>query len=251
MERRPRILIVDDEPEFAHSLQAAMAARSYETVVATTRLEAQEKVRIDEPDAVVIGTIMPRGDAYLLHRWLRSSTEFQNLPMIVVDASVEKQVIKGWRREEGLRLEADDYLIKPVNPEAMVPLIEKLLDKGTERIKVLVVDDHAIVRDGIRALLSVQKDMHVVGEAVDGVDAVEKVHQYSPDVVLMDIVMPRMNGLEAAKMISKQYEGTRVVMLSQYDDEENVLASTRAGARGFVPKGSASTHLLSAIRSAN
>ena len=130
-----------------------------------------------------------------------------------------------------------------------MPLLEKMLDKSTRRIKVLVADDHAIVREGIRALLGVQKDMQVVGEAVDGNDALEKTRQLMPDVVLMDIVMPGMNGLEATKRISREFDQTKVLMLSQYDDEENVLASTQVGARGFIPKKSASTQLLSAIRS--
>ena len=91
----------------------------------------------------------------------------------------------------------------------------------------------------------------MVGEAVDGQDALEKTRQLSPDVVLMDIVMPVMNGLEATKRISRECEGTKVLMLSQYDDEENVLASSQVGASGFIPKRSASTQLLSAIRSAS
>jgi len=112
-----------------------------------------------------------------------------------------------------------------------------------------VVDDHAIIRDGIRALLAVQKDMQVVGEAVDGKDALEKALQLSPDVVLMDIVMPVMNGLEATKRICRECEQARVLMLTQYDDEENVLASSQVGAFGFIPKRSASSQLLAGIRS--
>ena len=116
-------------------------------------------------------------------------------------------------------------------------------------IRVLVVDDHAIIRDGIGALLAPQKDMQVVGEAVNGKDALEKAVQLLPDVVLMDIVMPVMNGLEATKQICRECEQAKVLMLSQYDDEENVLASSQVGALGFVPKRSASTDLLDGIRS--
>jgi DNA-binding NarL/FixJ family response regulator len=116
---------------------------------------------------------------------------------------------------------------------------------------VLVADDHAVVREGIRTLVSLQKDMQVVGEAMDGRDAIEKTFQLLPDVVLMDIVMPGMNGLEATKQICKGCEHVKVLMLTQYDDEENVLASDQAGAFGFIPKKSASSQLLAGIRSAS
>jgi DNA-binding NarL/FixJ family response regulator len=249
MENKPRILVVDDEPKFAGSLRTTLEFRFFEVAVVTGRAEAEERIRAERPDAVVLGTIMPRGDAFRLHQWMKSTPPLNEVPMIVIDAPVEKHVLTGWRKGEGLLLEADDYLVKPVNPEALVPLLERLLDRTTRKIKVLVADDHAIVRDGIRALLGVQKDMQVVGEAVDGKDALEKTRQLSPDVVLMDVVMPGMNGLEATKLISREFGQTKVLMLSQYDDEENVLASTQAGAYGFIPKKSASTQLLSAIRS--
>ena len=146
-------------------------------------------------------------------------------------------------------MEAEDFVSKPIEPASLLPRIAKLLDKATRRIKVLVVDDHAIIRDGIRAVLALQSDVQVVGEAVDGRDALEKALQLSPDVVLMDIVMPVMNGLEATKQICKECKQTKVLILTQYDDEENVLAGSQAGALGFVPKRSASSQLLAGIRS--
>jgi len=90
--------------------------------------------------------------------------------------------------------------------------------------------------------------MHVVGEAVNGQEALEKTLELSPDVVVMDIVMPVMNGLEATKRIRSKSDQAKVLMLSQYDDEENVLASSQAGAIGFVPKKSAGAELLDGIR---
>ena len=106
-----------------------------------------------------------------------------------------------------------------------------------------------IVRDSIRAMLSLQRDIQVVGEAVDGRDALDKTTHLSPDVVLMDIVMPVMSGLDAAKQICKEYPQAKVLMLTQYDDEENLQASNRAGALGFVPKTAVSSQLLAGIRS--
>jgi len=138
-----------------------------------------------------------------------------------------------------------------VDPAALLPRIEKLLDRVTRRIRVLVADDHAMVRDGIRAVLALQRDMQVVGDAVNGREALEKTIELSPDVVLMDIVMPIMNGLEATRQICRECPQARVLMLTQYDDEENVLASNQVGALGFIPKTAVSSQLLTGIRSVN
>ena len=252
MEKEAKILVVDEEPEFTADLQVTLEADGYKVVVASNRVKAEEIVRGERPDLIILGTIAPRGDAFVLHQWVKQTAKFSDLPIIVVDASPEKQLIKGWRRDEGLRLEAEDYFRKPIKPAALVPPIEKLLDKVTKRIRVLVVDDHTVVREGVHALLSLQRDMQVVGEAVDGGEAVEKAHQLLPDVVLMDIVMPGMNGLEATQQISKECKQVKVLMLSQYDEEENVIASNQVGAFGFIPKRSASSELLLAgIRAAS
>jgi len=249
MKMNLKILIADDEPDFTAGLQATLAAKAYRVVIATSRPQAQEMTRAERPDMVVLGTMMPRGDAFLLHQWLKRTPQFKDLPLIVIDAPLEKRLVTGWRMAEGLQLEADDYLVKPIEPASLMPRIEKLLERPARMIRVLVVDDHTIIRDGIRALLAVQKDMQVVGEAVNGKDALEKTVQLWPDVVLMDIVMPVMNGLEATKQICRECEQAKVVMLTQYDDEENVLASSQVGAFGFIPKRSASSQLLAAIRS--
>jgi YesN/AraC family two-component response regulator len=192
--------------------------------------------------------MMPRGDAFLLHKWLKDSPAFHSVPLIIVDAPLEKSLLKGWTREEGLLNEADDYFRKPLNHDVLISRIKKLLDRTTRKISVLIADDHPIVREGICALIALQTDMQVVGEAVDGRDALKKTHQLSPDVVLMDIVMPEMNGLEATKQIRKECESVKVLMLTQYDDNENVLASSHAGAMGFIPKRTVSSQLLAGIR---
>lgn len=117
-----------------------------------------------------------------------------------------------------------------------------------KKIKVLVVDDHTIVRDGICALLGLVMDMEVVGEATNGREALEKVEQLLPDVVLMDIAMPIMGGLEATRRIHREFPGTKVLALTQYDDKEYVLPVIEAGARGFISKTAASSELASGIR---
>jgi two-component system response regulator NreC len=117
------------------------------------------------------------------------------------------------------------------------------------KIKVLVVDDHTIVRHGIYALLGLMSDIELVGEAVNGREALEKVRKLMPDIVLMDIAMPLMDGLEATRRICKEFPQTKVIALTQYDDHEFVFPVIEAGARGFISKTAASSELTSAIRS--
>ena len=116
------------------------------------------------------------------------------------------------------------------------------------RIKVLVVDDHAIMRDGIRALLGIYDDIEIVGEASEGKEAVEKAQELAPDVVVMDIAMPGMDGLEATRRISKRNPKVKVLVLTQYDNREYILSTIKAGAAGYVPKRALGSELASAVR---
>ncbi|HEY82661.1 MAG TPA: response regulator transcription factor [Dehalococcoidia bacterium] len=116
------------------------------------------------------------------------------------------------------------------------------------KIRVLVVDDHAMFREGIRALLKDCEDVEIVGEASEGRDAIDKVRRLAPQVVLMDIVMPIMGGLEATRRIRKKNPGVKVLVLTQYDDPEYVLSMLRAGARGYISKTAPASDLISAIR---
>jgi len=116
------------------------------------------------------------------------------------------------------------------------------------KIKVLIADDHTLVRQGIRSLLALAADIEIVGEAADGRQAVEKVRQLAPDVVLMDLAMPKMGGLEATRRIRKEFPATRVIAVTQYDDSEYVIPVIEAGARGFVTKMASPLELASAIQ---
>jgi NarL family two-component system response regulator LiaR len=117
------------------------------------------------------------------------------------------------------------------------------------KIKVLVVDDHTIVRDGICALLALAGDIEVVGEAANGNEALRMVGELNPDVVLMDIAMPIMGGLEATRRINKEFPKTKVLVLTQYDDKEYVFPVIESGASGFISKAAASSELAQGIRS--
>lgn len=115
-------------------------------------------------------------------------------------------------------------------------------------IRVLLVDDHAILREGIRYLLSASGEVDVVGEAQDGVEALEMVDRLKPDAVLMDIAMPRMNGIEATTELKKRHPELPVLILSMYDSEEYVLPILKAGASGYVLKRAAAQELVSALK---
>jgi DNA-binding NarL/FixJ family response regulator len=116
------------------------------------------------------------------------------------------------------------------------------------RIRILLADDHAVVRDGLRALLEKQPDMAVSGEASDGREAVRIAEEDAPDVVVMDIAMPNMNGIEATRRIVASRPATGVVILSMHQDESYVLRSLKAGARGYLLKDSLRSDVVEAIR---
>ncbi len=117
------------------------------------------------------------------------------------------------------------------------------------KIRVLIADDHAVLREGLQALLSMYDDVEVVGQAADGIEAVEQTIELKPDVILMDIAMPRLGGLEAALEIRQRKLATRVLVLTQHDNKEYVFQMLKAGAAGYVLKKAAGTELISAIRS--
>lgn len=117
-----------------------------------------------------------------------------------------------------------------------------------KKIAVLLVDDHTVVRQGLRALLSAEEDMEVVGEAENGRQAVMLARKAPPDVVVMDIAMPLLNGLEATRQILKLLPGTRILVLSSYGDDDCVQQLMEAGAVGYLLKQTAANDLLKAIR---
>ena len=117
-----------------------------------------------------------------------------------------------------------------------------------EAIRVLVADDHAVVRDGLRAFLDLQEGIEVAGEATDGQEAVEQAERLRPDVVLMDLVMPRLDGVEAMRELRARVPGARVVVLTSFLDDERLLPALRAGAAGYLLKNVEPRELARSIR---
>lgn len=122
---------------------------------------------------------------------------------------------------------------------------------SANRITILLADDHVLVREGTRELLEHEEDMEVVGEAGDGEEAVRLTSDLHPDVIIMDIAMPKLNGIEATKQIKAIYPDSAVLILSAYDDDQYVFALLEAGAAGYLLKDVRSHELVEAIRSVN
>ena len=117
-----------------------------------------------------------------------------------------------------------------------------------DRIKILLADDHQILKEGIRAILEREPDFDVVGEAADGEETLSRVKELRPDVVLMDITMPRINGLEATRRIGETMPNVRVLILTMHEDEQYISGMLQAGAAGYVVKTAAGSDLVAAIR---
>jgi DNA-binding NarL/FixJ family response regulator len=117
-----------------------------------------------------------------------------------------------------------------------------------ERIKVLIADDHRVVREGLCAILKTKEDIEVVGDAQDGQEAVEKARALLPDVILMDVSMPRMTGVEATRVIKREFPHIGIVALTMYEEQQYIFDLVRAGATGYLLKDTDSAQILAAIR---
>ena len=121
------------------------------------------------------------------------------------------------------------------------------MDQKTEQIRVLVADDHPVFRRGMRAILGAEPEIELVGEATDGEEAVARALELRPDVILMDLNMPNLNGIEATRRILEAKPDTAILMLTMFEDNKSILAAMRAGAHGYVLKGGDGAETLRAI----
>ena len=118
----------------------------------------------------------------------------------------------------------------------------------TETIRVLIVDDHTVVRDGLQALLSVEPGMQVVGSAADGIEAVRLARELNPDVILLDLVMPRMDGVQAIIEIKRNDPAARILVLTSFAENHQVFSAIKSGAMGYIMKDTSADELIHAIR---
>ncbi len=116
------------------------------------------------------------------------------------------------------------------------------------KIKLIIVDDHKLFREGIKALLAVTDDIEIVGEAEDGATAMKRIRELEPDVILMDINMPGLNGIRVTEQILAQHPQIRIIMLTMLEDDASIFHAMRAGARGYLLKGAEPEEVLSVIR---
>src|ERR1700756_1816914 len=114
-------------------------------------------------------------------------------------------------------------------------------------IRILLVDDHPIVRQGLKTLLEGHSDWQVIGEAADGAEALEKAKDINPDVMVLDVTMPRMNGLEACRLLRRQSPALEILFVTQHDSPQMMREALEAGARGYVVKSNAARDLLAAV----
>ena len=123
-----------------------------------------------------------------------------------------------------------------------------MTDFGTRQITVLIVDDHSVVREGLRSFLDMQKDIQVVGEASNGAEAIELTGRLSPDIVLMDLVMPGVDGIEATRQICTRHPGSKDIALTSFLEDEQVFPALEAGVSGYLMKDLTPAELARAIR---
>lgn len=122
------------------------------------------------------------------------------------------------------------------------------MSEAPRRIRILTVDDHALLRKGIAALVNAEPDMELVDEACNGDEAIEKFRLHRPDVTLMDVLMPGLNGIEAIRSIKSEFPGARIIVLTTYTGDAQVVRALRAGAQGYILKGHVHRELLETIR---
>lgn len=118
----------------------------------------------------------------------------------------------------------------------------------SEDIRILIADDHAVVREGLRALIETEPGMELVGEAADGIEAVQKACALEPDVILLDLIMPRKDGIEAIGEIKEEDPGARILVLTSFAEDDKVFPAIKVGAQGYLLKDSSPRELLRAIR---
>lgn len=148
------ILVVDSEPDFIKTVREALNS-SYEVSIASTRKEGLDKAKRETPHMVILGYLEPRGDAFELHKELRETLATKNIPLLVVDVSPEEHSRKGWRRDEGMQMDAEDYISRPVEPAELAELVGEILER--KELPLKSIDLSYVVEQMERLLKRVDK----------------------------------------------------------------------------------------------
>ena len=156
----------------------------------------------------------------------------------------------GSARQVGVELEKIQVLDKFAGSPESPGRNHQRINGEPEKIRILIVDDHAVVRQGLRTFIDLQEDMIVVGEGTDGIEAVEMAKRLQPDIILLDLVMPRLNGVEATQKILTDNPASKVLILTSFGEDKMVFPAIRNGAQGYLLKDIQPNDLVKAIRSA-
>jgi DNA-binding NarL/FixJ family response regulator len=236
---KTRILVVDDHRMYRDGLKALLALQSDMEIVgeAENGQEAITRTRELYPDVILMDVKMPVMDGIeATRRIIAEMPEMKILALTMCPREVYSSGI--------MRAGARGYVSKGDDIEQLTAAIRK----ETMKTKILIVDDHQMYREGLKAVLARQADMDVVGEAENGLDAVAKARELQPDVILMDVNMPVMDGAEATSRILAEQPGMKILALSVQAEDGYMSSMLRAGAMGYILKGSDSDELCGIIR---
>jgi DNA-binding NarL/FixJ family response regulator len=223
-----RILVVDDEPVVRGLVAELLSGAGHEVVTAATGEEAL--ALLDGVDLLVCDVGLPGVSGEAVAETAR--TRRPGLPALLMTGDPAESSPGG--------------LAKPFAPSELLAAVAAVL--GSTRFRVVVAEDHPAVRASLVAYLDAQEDMVVVGEAENGLQAVELAERETPHFVLMDIRMPVVDGIEATRAIKEKRRRTRIVLLSAYEHDELIEAGLEAGAEGFLLKGASGSELVAAVR---
>jgi DNA-binding NarL/FixJ family response regulator len=236
---KTRIMVVDDHRMYRDGLKALLSRQNDMEIVgeAENGQEAIARTRKLRPDVILMDVKMPVMDGVEATR--RILAEMPDMKILALTMCSEVECKSGI-----MRAGARGYILKGGDFEELTAAIRK----ETMKTRILIVDDHQVYRDGLKAMLARQNDMEVVGEAENGLDAVTKAREHRPDVILMDVNMSVMDGAEATSRILAELPSTKILALSIQADDGFMSSMLRAGAMGYVLKGCDSEKLFDIIR---
>ncbi len=235
----PTALVVDDDPTLRDVYRALLTLQGYTVRTAADGLEALHQLQTDPPDVVLLDQQLPQMSGLEVLRCLHALG--RQVPVVLVSGTLDAETCA---TAQALGVRA--CLQKPIGWVDLERCLVPLQDRP--RLRVLLADDHPVVRAGLAALLSAEADLAVVGQADDGQEAVEKACALLPDVVLMDVAMPVLDGIAATRRIRAACPTVQVIGLSMFDRSAEAQPMLDAGAVGYVSKTETAAALFAMLR---